>query len=219
MLIYFRKYTFLYLYRNKMNIIDFQRKLDKYKVFSLRDIEKIEDSFKRIQLDRWEKKGYIIKIKRGFYSLADNELSEQFLFFTANRIYSPSYISLEKALKFYGFIPEEVFQITSVSTKKTIDFQASIGNFSYRSIKPELFWGYRLMENKVLIADPEKAILDYLYLHPEIKTADDFIEMRINADSFRDKVDLKKFLMYANAFKSKALLKRVKIFLKTIKND
>jgi predicted transcriptional regulator of viral defense system len=202
-----------------MNIIDFQRKLDKYQVFSLRDIEKIDPLFKRIQIDRWEKKGYIVKIKRGFYSLADNELSEQFLFFTANRIYSPSYISLEKALKFYGFIPEEVFQITSVSTKKTIDFQASIGNFSYRSIAPELFWGYRLMEGRILMAEPEKAILDYLYLHPEIKKADDFIEMRINTDSFHEKIDLKKFRVYTDAFKNKALLKRVKIFLKTIKND
>lgn len=42
--------------------------------------------------------------------------------YVANLIYSPSYISLHSALEFYGMIPEEVVQITSVTTLKAAKF-------------------------------------------------------------------------------------------------
>jgi len=205
-----------------MNTIDFQNRLTEYQIFSLQDIRKGMPQFSYRQLDRWEKKNYLRKIKQGFYMLTGQKVNEQFLFLTANKIYSPSYISLEKALKHYGLIPEETFQITSVSSKKTASFDTKVGNFSYRHIKPSLFWGYRLLESgkqNVMMAEPEKAILDYLYLHPNLKRADDFSGMRINTDSFREQVDPKKFQTYLEAFESKALTKRAKIFLTTIQND
>lgn len=212
----------MYLYRNKMQFIEFQNSFSVYPVFSLQDIQKSIPNFRRIQLDRWEKKGYLHKIRQGFYSLADQLLNEQFLFFTSNKIYTPSYISLEKALKFYGLIPEEIFQITAISSKKTTGFETSVGNFSYRHVKPNLFWGYKLLDfgdYKILMAEPEKAILDYLYLNPNLKTVDDFIEMRINTDAFREHIDLKKIHTYLEAFANKALSKRTQIFLNTIQND
>ena len=208
-----------------MNIINFQKQFSSYQIFSLNDIRKIAPNFQRIQLDRWEKRGYLYKIKQEFYALTDQELSEPFLFLTANKIYAPSYISLEKALKFYGLIPEEVFQITSVSTKKTARFETFIGNFKYRHIKASLFWGYKLLNSphgkihNVIVAEPEKAILDYLYFNSNLKTVSDFVEMRINIDSFRKNVDLEKFQTYLNAFKNKSLVKRAKVFLNTIGND
>ena len=212
----------MYLYSNIMQFVEFQKRFSEYSVFSLQDIQMIIPNFQRIQLDRWEKKGYLRKIKQGFYNLADQELNRQFLFLTANKIYSPSYISLEKALKFYELIPEEIFQITSVSTKKTTSFETPIGSFNYRHIKPSLFWGYRLFEfdkHRILMAEPEKAILDYLYLHSKLKTADDFAEMRINTDSFYKQVDPKKFQVYLEIFENKTLTKRAQIFLNTIQND
>jgi len=204
-----------------MNIIEFQKRFAPYKVFSLRDICKVESDFSYRQLDRWEKKGYLRKVRRGFYVLDDQEMSEPFLFLVANKIYSPSYVSLEKALKHYGLIPEEVFQITSVSTKKTVNFETTIGNFAYRNVRPDLFWGYVLVEfdgQKVMLAEPEKAILDYLYLNPRLKTFEDFVEMRINFDSFCREVDVKKFELYLSYFGNKTLEKRAKIFLNTIQN-
>ena len=185
-------------------------------------IEKLIPDFQRIQLDRWEKKGYIRKIKQGFYALTDQKLTESFLFLTANKIYPHSYISLEKALKYYGLIPEEIFQITSVSTKKTTNFKTPVGNFTYRHISPCLFWGYKLLgvdKHKVLLAEPEKAILDYLYLNAHLKKSGDFMEMRVNHDSFIEQVNIKKFQRYLDAFENKSLNKRVKIFLNTIYND
>lgn len=205
-----------------MQFIDFRNLLVNYLVFSLRDIRKASPDFSYRQLDRWEKKGYLKKIKRGFYCFADQKLDRDFLFYTANKIYAPSYVSLEMALRFYGFIPEEIFQVTSVSTKKTVSFQTSVGNFSYRHLKPRLFWGYDLMifgRQKMLLADPEKALLDYLYLNPRLKKAGDFIEMRLNTDEFMAKINIKKFNDYLKIFKNKALARRAKIFLTTIQHD
>lgn len=202
-----------------MEFIDFQKKFSVYAIFSLSEIKKIIPNFNRIQIDRWEKKGYLLKIKQGFYSLADKDIDQSYSFLVANKIYAPSYISLEKAMKYYGLIPEEVFQITSVGTKKATEFETPIGNFSYRHISPKLFWGYKLVKinnSKFLIAEPEKAILDYLYLHPRLKTVDDFEGMRVNKDSFAEYVDAQKFQKYLEAFSNKSLTKCANTFLNTI---
>jgi len=208
--------------RNKMNKLEFKNYFTPYKVISLKDIRKSIPNFSYRQINRWERDGFLSKIKQGFYTFSDQELNEYFLFLTANRIYAPSYISLERALKFYGLIPEEIFQVSSVSTKKTNKFNNFIGNFNYHHIKPSLFWGYRFMdfdEQKILIAEAEKAILDYLYLHPELKTKNDFAEMRINKHFFIENINLKKLYIYLELFNNKALTKRVKVFLSTIQND
>lgn len=205
-----------------MQFIEFRNHLSAYPVFSLKDVLKSIPNFNRIQLDRWEKRGYVKKIKRGFYCFADIELGQNFLFYAANRIYAPSYVSLEIALKYYGFIPEEIFQITSVGTKKATNFETSIGNFNYRHIKPGLFWGYRLVDfgrQKLLLAEPEKAVLDYLYLNSALKTAGDFESMRINIDEFKAQVDFERFKQYLKTFNNKRLSKRANIFLTTIRHD
>ncbi len=205
-----------------MQFTDFQNQLSIYPVFSLQEVRKVFTNFSYRQLDRWEKKGYLKKIKQNFYCFTDQEFDRNSLFYTANKIYGPSYVSLEIALNYYGFIPEEIFQVTSVSTKKTAHFETSLGNFSYRSIKPSLYWGYSLVDfarQKILLADSEKAILDYLYLHPGLKTADDFKGMRLNGDEFRRQINPDKFQKYLEVFGSKALTKRAQVFLTTVQND
>lgn len=202
-----------------MHIWNFQQQLACFPVFSLRDIVKIFPHFQRIQLDRWVKRGYICRLKQGFYLLQGQELHEAFLFLVANKIYAPSYISLEQALKFYGFIPEEVFQLTSVSTKKTTSFRTAVGNFSYRHLHPRLFWGYQLRQFgklKFLLAEPEKALLDYLYLRAELRTAADFLAMRFNVEAWRANSDAKKLMTYLAAFTNKSLTQRVQVFLNVL---
>lgn len=205
-----------------MQFIELRNQLSPYLVFSLNDILKLIPNFNRIQLDRWERKGYLKKIKRGFYCFADIESNQNFLFYTANKIYVPSYVSLSTALRYYGFIPEEIFQITSVGTKKATSFETPIGNFIYRHIKPGLFWGYQLVDfagHKLLLAEPEKAVLDYLYLNPKLKTVSDFESMRINIDEFRSQVDPERFQQYLKIFNNKQLSRRAKIFLTIIRHD
>ncbi|MBS8122307.1 type IV toxin-antitoxin system AbiEi family antitoxin domain-containing protein [Candidatus Vampirococcus lugosii] len=107
------------------------------------------------------------------------------LYFASNKIYQPSYISLESAFSYYGIIPEQVFTINGVSTKKTNYFKTDFGVFNYKKINPKLFFGYNIIslkENKVLIASLEKAILDYFYLYDNIKSTVDFEYLRWNKD-------------------------------------
>lgn len=205
-----------------MQFIEFQKQFINHPVFSLLDIQKVYPDFSRRQLNRWKKKGYLNTIRQGYYSLLEKDLDRNFLFYVSNRIYSPSYISLEMALSHYNLIPEVVFQITSVSTKKTIDFQTPIGNFVYRHLKQSIFFGYKLVEygnqHNIMMAEPEKALLDYFYLNPRISFGNDFIETRINPDEFDNQINLKTFKNYLSNFGNKSLVKRMDIFLDVIQH-
>ena len=90
-------------------IADFQQQLKDQLVFSLQDIYNLWPDFSYRQLNRWQKKGYLKNIKRNFYFFDSQVDCESDLFVVANKIYFPSYVSLEKAFEVYDFIPEGVF--------------------------------------------------------------------------------------------------------------
>ena len=153
---------------------------------------------------------------------SDTALNEDALYIIANRLYPNSYVSLESALSHYGLIPEGVYSISSVSTKKTSDFKTPIANFTYRRIRAEINFGYQLHEygdQNYKIAEMEKAVLDYLYLHPKIVDNADFHEWRFNGAEFLAKANMAKLNDYAVAFKNIELTKRLKKLLKLIKTD
>lgn len=124
----------------------------------------------RNQLNRWQKKRLIIKLKRGIYTLNENDRKiNPSRYVIANQLNSPSYISLESALNFYGLIPEKVTSVTSVTSKKTLHIQNEMGNFTYQHIKPDAFRGFKALKDEsgltFFIAEPEKAAVDFLYLN------------------------------------------------------
>ena len=204
-----------------MNYIDFQNTFQNFTLFSIADIEKAFPHFDRKVLVAWQKRGYIKKIRNKWYCFSSRKFHEKDLFFTANKIYSPSYVSLESALSYYGFIPEGVFRITSVSTLKTMHFDTSIGYFQYRNISRKLFFGYQLVQQEdsrlagwYKIADPEKAVLDYFYLNPQYRSKTDFLSLRFNWDVFIRSIDIQTLKTYLKYMDSRTLSKRVHIFLK-----
>lgn len=93
----------------------------------------------------------------------------------ANKIYGPSYVSREYALAYYGLIPEYVAEVTSMSTKRSRNFDTPIGRFSYVHIPPKLYQiNFNLVtvrnNETALLATAEKALADLLYFrddHPE----------------------------------------------------
>jgi len=205
-----------------MNFLKFQNTFANLPVISVAEIEKVFPGFDRNALTRWQEKGFLLKIRNGFYRLASQSVKgDADLFFIANRIYTPSYISLQSAWRFYDFIPEGVFSVTSVSTLKTASFETSFGHFAYRSIKPELFWGYRLepyLGYRIKMADPAKAVLDFLYLHPRLDSEDHFFELRLNVDELMEKLDLRDLDRYLDLFGSRSLRSRARKFLQFISN-
>ena len=115
-----------------------------------------------------EKKGDIIRLKQGLYvpnpDLSGKQLS---LFLIGNKLYGPSYISLQSALRFYGLIPEQVFTICSMTMRRSQLFHNSLVWFEYVHIDRDVFpIGLReeTLEDgtSFVIATPEKALCDLI---------------------------------------------------------
>jgi len=197
-----------------MKYLDFRNKLKNKTVITLNDIRKIAPSFHRRQLVEWQKAGYILKIRNGYYCFSDQDQSEQFLLHLANKLYKPSYISLVGAMSYYNLIPEAVFSITSIGTLKTTLFDTSLGRFEYKNIKSSLFFGYHLISDNgftIKIAEPEKMILDYCHLlKPE--NILDFESLRIDKEGLIKIIDINKFDAYLSIYKSSIMNLRAKIF-------
>lgn len=173
-------------------------------LFSLGDFERLfnihnrQTLYKKIQ--RLEKQGLIKKLIKGKYLFTFNPSND---FTIANYLYQPSYISLESALSFYGIIAGFSYQIFSLTPKKSRIFTIDGKDYIYSQIKQSLFWGYEKKED-FLIAEPEKALLDYLYFSLKgLRTIDwDEIDLK--------EIAKKKIAFYAKLFRNNKLLSIIK---------
>lgn len=205
-----------------MNFRDFEHKLSNAQVFSLGDIRKFEPSFSKNRLVEWVDKNYLVRLRRNRYTFANTSISSSNFYRFANKIYSPSYISLETALSYYNLIPETVYSTTSVTTRKTQSFDNKFGKFTYQTVRKDLFWGYSVknvgLSDQFLIAEPEKLILDYLYLHQNIETKEDYFELRFNFEEFKKIYNKTKLENYTKMFENQALTKKIISFINYHKN-
>jgi len=160
-------------------------------------------------LEKQAKAGFLIRLKKGFYVIKTDPPSEEEI---ANALYRPSYISFEYALSYWGVLPEMPYIVTSATTKPTRFFTTRIGSFSYRTIKGQAYTGYSLVKSgdrSFLMADLEKALVDYLYFVTLHKSP--FNERLVTASKGR--VDLKKLRHYGTLYQSQLL----QTLLETIK--
>ncbi|MDI6777659.1 MAG: hypothetical protein QMD77_00550 [Patescibacteria group bacterium] len=204
-----------------MNYLTFQKRFGNFPLVDIRDVFTVFPGFDRRRISEWREKGYLKKVANNFYVFADQALDERKLFFIANKIYEPSYVSLETALGYHGLIPEGVFSIFSVSTLKTRTVSARLNaietNFSYKRIKKEFFFGYSLVKDggvSFLVADPEKAVLDFLYLREDLKTEGDFFELRLNPESAGKVLNSRKMTKYLAISNSRILEEKIRILRK-----
>lgn len=174
----------------------------------------------RVQLHRWVRQGKLIALRRGMYAWPEKirgvPLNPAAL---ANALYHPSYLSGLWALGFYGLIPEKVVVYTSVTTRGPRRFENAAGVFEYRHIKQETFFGYTASDvagSRVLVARPEKALLDYWYLSRGAWTAERMAEMRFqNCDLVRNGL-LERF---ARRFQSPRLLEIVRLWRQVVEEE
>ena len=125
----------------------------------------------RRQLDRWVASGKLVMLRRGVYRIAYPYVRRPpHPFVVANFMRKSSYVSLQSALAYYGMIPEYTPVTTSVTTARPEAIDTPDGRFAFRHVKGNLFFGYGEREVspgfKAVIATPEKALLDLLYLTP-----------------------------------------------------
>jgi hypothetical protein len=85
--------------------------------------------------------GEVIGVHRGLYCLAAKYISRKVdPLVLAQRIYGPSYISMETALSYHGWIPEAVYTITSVCVERSREFETPLGHFSFTRIPQKVFY-------------------------------------------------------------------------------
>lgn len=155
-----------------MNFNDLYKTLEnnKYYLFTFRDVllfypNEKKNSLKRM-LYRWKNRGWVCALKKGLYELSyPRELIIPDMY-VANKLYSPSYVSLETALSHYSIIPEVAMAVTSITTRPTRRFKNKHGLFIYHTVKTDVFTGYYIDKQEdfdIFIAEPEKALVDYLY--------------------------------------------------------
>ena len=151
-------------------------------LFSSRDIQEVFGIKSKKTLEgvirRFVDENILTRLERGKYLLTDANLSD---FEIAQFLYSPSYISFETALNYHGILSQFPVEITSATTKFPVQKMIQGKLYSYSKIKVNLFTGY-YKEGNFLIAYPEKALFDQLYMIAKgLKTEEYLDEMDIHS--------------------------------------
>ena len=202
-----------------MKFIEIQDILRQLQIFSINDLRNIDPQFEKKKIYLWKKNWLIKSIYRWYYILNKQEINTWILHKIANIIHHPSYISLETALSYYNLIPEAVYTTTSITTKKTLEINNEYLDFSYKSIKSDLFWWYKIesiKENNYLIADIEKTLLDYFYLNKQVNNENDIIWLRLNSQILKKQIDRKKIEKYLKRFNKNFLNKKIELLFKLL---
>lgn len=187
-----------------MNWHNFEKKMKEkhlllFSAFDVHKIFPISDTAATFLLYRYTQKKFITRAKRGLYVFPDALPPDLYL---ANKLYEPSYISLEFALSYHRVIPENVYEITSITPKATRRFEILGKAYSYRRLNKRMFTGYATQKQKGFsfqIADAEKAFVDTLYYR--------LFDGREPLSRFnKDKIDKTRALRYAQLFENKKLI-------------
>lgn len=144
----------------------------------------------RRQLSRWTRSGRIHQLRRGLYVLAPPWRKQRpHPFLVANRLARGSYVSGLSALAHAGAIPEYVPETTSVTAGRPQLRSTPLGRFSFRHMKDRLMFGYRRIDlgygQSAFVAEPEKAILDMVHLHPGGDERAYLEELRLDFDTLQ----------------------------------
>lgn len=176
-------------------------------VFTLKDVSllfpEIPYNNLKVRMSYFAKSGSIRKLSRGVYAKDQFDVLE-----LANKLYVPSYISLETVLRKAGVTfqyYESIFAISYLSRTVEVDKHTIM----YRRMKKDILLNKQGIEEQgnVVIASPERAFLDAVFLYKNYHFD--------NLDSLNwDKImDLK------NLYKSRAFSKRVEEYYKDYKED
>lgn len=152
--------------RIKPRDMDLVRQLARFNksFWSVADLEKVLGYGTRksllVTLHRLTTSGILERVCRGYYRVSTRPADEAAL---ANVLYRPSYLSFESALARYGILSQIPYAMTFASTRRSKRMTIGGREAEFRQIKKDLFFGYKL-EDGLYVAEPEKALLDELYM-------------------------------------------------------
>ena len=170
----------------------YQSKLELFTTKTLRDMlgSKVSQAAFFSMLARLTRQNILQKLERDKYMLVSGRAHD---FCIANFLYEPSYVSLEAALNFHGVLSQFPYEVASMTPRKPVTKTVDEKTYRYARIKRSLFWGYEPIQG-FLIAQPEKALLDLLYLTSKGLAILHTDELDIS------KLDKARFALYAKKF-------------------
>jgi len=181
------------LIKKKINLLDVNTA---QKIFSFRN----ENSLYKF-LQRLERADILKRVTKGKYLFSLKETNDYEL---ANFLFTPSCISLESALSFYGILAQFPYTITSVTPLKTKKIIYNEKEFEFAHLKREYFFGF-IKKDNFLIALPEKALLDELYFISKGLTNISLDELNL---SIIKKEKLRRMMKYYNFLPLKNLVEK-----------
>jgi len=170
-----------------MKTLELMKQLKKIKkdYLSVSDLAQLLDIIEEgsiyVTLSRLEKAEVLTRLKNGIYVLADQGVDLKVI---ANQLYYPSYLSFETALGDFGVVSQKTYTLTFATTRRSRKDLLGQTEIEYRHLTKELFFGYAL-KNGLYFAEPEKALLDQLYMVTLGKAKLDFEELDLHELSFK----------------------------------
>lgn len=126
---------------------------------------KLSKAAVRNALRRHEGRGLVERVSTRIYI---NHLNQQFAPRDLVNVLRPeSYVSLESVMVETGITSQSPSVLTCVTPGYPQSFRTKSVGIVYRKISSDLYWGYEQKAtryNNYLIAEPEKALLDWIYL-------------------------------------------------------
>lgn len=144
---------------------------------------------------------YVKRAARGLYYTRDANEYE-----AASKILFPSYISLVSALRLHNIteqMPRIIYVVATRQHKPIGNLNGYVVEFS--RVKKELMYGYRRVDG-IFVADPEKAIVDMLYLNMFVEYAEEVM----GKDEYIDRAKLEK---YAKQSGVKSIIRKIEAVL------
>lgn len=184
-------------------VIDYNRLIEKHTtalggVFTYSDLASITNTSEKTLLPRrikqLEDSKVITKFMRGVYV----HLPTFDPYVLSQKLCLESYLSLECVLSKHlviGVIPK--FRITAIKCGRSKLYAFDDLTIEHRSVHSELYFGFSF-ENGINIADPEKALLDCLYLYQKGRKP----LFNIYDDLNIDRLDQHKIASYLKHFKN-----------------
>ncbi len=163
-------------------------------IFTIQDLKKLfeNDKYLKVHMKRLKDMEIITSITKGVYALKSKPIDIEKV---AQQLYYPGYISFESALSKYGIINQGLYKLTLATTRHSKKIILAGVECEYCKIKNELFFGFKLL-NGIYIAEPEKAILDELYLISLKKRSADYSQWYLESLNINK---LKKYLKKYNS--------------------
>lgn len=164
------------------------------KFFTTKDVQdvlEIQAESARVLCARYTKKRIFLRLKRDLYVFKEVFLHLEKADFLklSSLIQNHTYLSFATALAYYRMLPGLSHLTEAVSFTRSLEKQVGHHSWNYHKLPKKLFFSYHEV-NGLVLATPEKALLDLLYLYSLGRYSIDLKRINLEALSLEKLLEL-----------------------------